>query len=104
MATAVALKNKSSTIKGIVLIFNGKYFNTLKTRVGTNKDAENITSTFENLHYEVQRYNDLQVFDIQSKVEEATTSHYNKNKQILIVFVLTHGSRGNGQRGHFVRI
>lgn len=64
--------NMNHPKRGMALIFNQENFDfpSLKPRVGTNIDCENLTNSLQMLHFEVFCYKDLKLHELQKEIEK----------------------------------
>lgn len=64
--------NMTHKNRGIALIFNHEHFDSysLKSRAGTNVDAENLFQTLVGLNFEVRIRKDFRLTEIQDEIRE----------------------------------
>ena len=68
--TDVGVYKMSSVPRGIAMIINNKKFDTLKTRYGTDKDADDLQKLFrDTLGFTVEPHKDLKSADMHEKLE-----------------------------------
>ncbi|KAK3083510.1 hypothetical protein FSP39_024443 [Pinctada imbricata] len=101
--------------RGIAVIINNEKFfkvpsdrmsKEMPPRVGTEKDADNLVYIFRKLDFIVERYNDLQDFEIVRKLVEIAYNRDHTNYDCLVVCILSHGVLGHvyGTNGRLVNI
>lgn len=78
-ATEYNMKHKK---RGIALIFNHEHFDSysLKTRAGTNVDAENLFQTLIGLNFEVRIRKDFRFSEIHDEIREGLYIEIIKNQ------------------------
>ena len=68
--TDVGVYKMSSVPRGIAMIINNKDFDTLKTRCGTDKDADDLQQLFKNtLGFTVEAHKNLKRADMHKKLK-----------------------------------
>lgn len=87
--------NMSHKHRGVALIFNHEFFDipSLKSRTGTNVDAQELKKAFENLGFAVSVHKDCKLRDILKHVEKAAELDHTDN-DCLAVAILSHGEHG----------
>ncbi|EDW92350.1 caspase-1 isoform X2 [Drosophila yakuba] len=87
--------NMNHKHRGLALIFNHEYFDipSLKSRTGTNVDAQELKKAFENLGFAVTVHKDCKLRDILKHVEKAAEQDHTDN-DCLAVAILSHGEHG----------
>lgn len=82
--------NMNHKKRGIALIFNHEHFDlySLKTRAGTNVDAENLFQTLIGLNFEVRIRKDFRFADIYDEIREGLGLNLKKknNKNLINFF------------------
>ncbi|KAG5900642.1 hypothetical protein JTB14_005917 [Gonioctena quinquepunctata] len=76
--------------RGIAYIFNHKKFKDCPERHGTDVDCKKLNNCFRNLKFDVLRFNDLKVSEIEQQISMAVDTDHTKH-DCLVVIVLTHG-------------
>nr|6PDQ_A Chain A, Ancestral Effector Caspase-3/6/7 [Homo sapiens]6PDQ_D Chain D, Ancestral Effector Caspase-3/6/7 [Homo sapiens] len=82
--------------RGLCLIINNKNFDRktgMKTRNGTDKDAENLEKTFKSLGFEVKVYNDLTAEEMQETLQEVSKEDHS-DSDCFVCVLLSHGEEG----------
>lgn len=83
--------------RGICLLINNHHFNRGLTqqldRDGTEVDAENVQKTFQELGFEVLRYDDLTVTDMSINVREVAERDHS-DADCFACVILSHGDEG----------
>lgn len=88
--------NMSHKKRGIALIFNHEHFDiySLKTRAGTNVDAENLFKTLIGLNFDVRIRKDLRFSEIQDEIRDISQMDHS-DSDCLLVAILSHGELGS---------
>nr|XP_023698349.1 caspase-8-like isoform X1 [Paramormyrops kingsleyae]XP_023698350.1 caspase-8-like isoform X1 [Paramormyrops kingsleyae] len=89
--------NMTHRPRGYCLIINNYKFakaSQLGNRNGTDKDADNLSSVFSWLHFEVQKYQDLTATEILNTVNRFGTSDHS-SKDAFVCCILSHGEKGS---------
>lgn len=87
--------NMTHKKRGIALIFNHEHFDSysLKSRAGTNVDAENLFQTLVGLKFDVRIRKDFRLTEIQEEIREISQMDHTEN-DCLLVAILSHGELG----------
>ncbi|EDW31806.1 GL11317 [Drosophila persimilis] len=87
--------NMNHKNRGLALIFNHEFFKIprLKTRLGTNVDAEELSKTFKKLGFDVTVHKDCKWQKIRENVEKAAAQDHTDN-DCLAIAILSHGEHG----------
>ncbi|XP_050303505.1 caspase-1-like [Anthonomus grandis grandis] len=85
--------------RGLVIVFNHEIFDNkkrFKQRMGTNEDVGKIKKTFSTMGFQVHSYKDLTLAEIRDHIKRyLEQDHYHKQRDCLVIFVLTHGEEGD---------
>lgn len=87
--------NMNHPKRGIALIFNHEHFDisSLKSRMGTNVDSENLFNSLRNLHFDVSMYKDFKYSEMIAEVANVARMDHTDYDCILIT-ILSHGEHG----------
>ncbi|XP_046381873.2 caspase-8-like [Haliotis rufescens] len=81
--------------RGWCYIFNNKTFDgePTKTRIGTNKDRDDLTRVWKELKFEVKSFDDPKAGVMETKIQELSKMDH-KARDCVVVIFLTHGRDG----------
>ncbi|XP_048862032.1 caspase-8-like isoform X2 [Brienomyrus brachyistius] len=91
------LYNMTRRPRGYCIIINNYHFekaSQLGNRKGTNKDADNLSSVFSWLHFEVHQYKDLTARDMLNTVKDFGKRDHS-SRDAFVCCVLSHGEKGS---------
>lgn len=81
--------------RGIAVIINNEKFRRMRSRPGTNEDAENLQGLFSWLNFDTKRpYKDLTGNEMRQTLEEVADMDHS-NYDCLMVAILSHGVKGD---------
>nr|XP_056717071.1 caspase-8-like [Euleptes europaea] len=93
--TTSSLYKMDGPCRGHCLIFNNVNFDeSLRPRMGSQKDADELERVFKWLGLEVVTYNDRTSIEIRDHLEEWQSSKKWKDSDCLVCCILTHGKSG----------
>jgi len=87
--------NMNHKHRGLALIFNHEHFDipSLKSRTGTNVDAQELKKALDSLGFTVSVHKDCKLRDILKHIEKAAEQDHTDN-DCLAVAILSHGEHG----------
>ncbi|EDW36080.1 GL16870 [Drosophila persimilis] len=87
--------NMNHKHRGQAIIFNHEFFEipTLRARMGTNVDAEELRKTFKRLGFDVSVHKDCKWQNIREQIEKAAALDHT-DSDCLAIAILSHGEHG----------